>query len=243
MTAKNPFTPEMLAENAAKELTKQAGYRCRIFCCASTACMSAGAGEIVETFKRQIKAHRLQKEVQLVGTGCMGPCSKGPLVRVHAAGQEDTLYESITPDLAWQIVERYVIEDHPEPDEDSAEEGDTTHVSPFDLPHLRSSTRRQQKTELDEHELAQDIPFFSRQVKVVLANGGLIDPENINDYIAHGGYQALAKVLHKMSPEQVCDEILNSGLRGARRGRLPHRSQVEPHAPGERYHQIHRRQR
>src|SRR5688572_13200984 len=169
---------------AQKEQEKQQQFRCRLLCCGSTPCLSSGAASVQEIIQQAIKTHQLAKEVQVVPTGCMGPCSRGPLVRVQTQGQPDTLYEGVTPEVAEKIVAKHVLQNEPE------------------------------AQILSEHTLPLDIPFFTRQTKIVLSNSGFIVPERLEEYILHGGYQALVHVLREMTPEQVCDEITHSGLRG-----------------------------
>lgn len=169
---------------AEKETERQQQFRCRLLCCASTPCVSSGALFVQDTFQQAIKANQLTKEVQVVPTGCMGPCSQGPLVKVQTQGQPDVLYEGVTPEIAEKIVAKHVLQD-------GTEDG----VAP-------------------QHVLSEKIPFFTRQLKIVLANSGLIDPERFEDYVMRGGYYALAYALREMTPEQVCDEITRSGLRG-----------------------------
>lgn len=209
MPAKNGFNSEALQEMAVKEQEKQQQFKTRLFCCASTACLASGSAPVQDVFKQSIKVNKLGKEVQLVPTGCMGLCSHGPMVRVQSADHtDDILYQEVNPEIAQQILETYVLEEAP------AEETDTTEeVGALDIPHYRASTQKPQKG-LEKSVLSQDIPFFTRQTKVVLSNAGLIDPENLGDYVARGGYRALAKVLETMTPEQVCEEITRSGLRG-----------------------------
>jgi bidirectional [NiFe] hydrogenase diaphorase subunit len=118
----------------------------------------------------------------------MGLCSRGPLVRVKTKDEEDCFYQEVTPEVAHDIV----------------------------VKHVPSSSNGKPGTEIEltKHILPRDIPFFTQQVKVVLNEVGLIDPENLKDYLAHGGYAALAHALGNMTPEQICDEIEKSGLRG-----------------------------
>jgi bidirectional [NiFe] hydrogenase diaphorase subunit len=168
---------------AQKEQERQQQFRCRLLCCASTACLSSGSPSVQDIFAQAIKTNELTKEVQLVPTGCMGLCSRGPMVRIQAQNQPDVLYEHVTPETAQKIVSHYVVPG--EADEDAA-----------------------------SHILPQDMPFFTRQTRVVLSNAGNIDPERLEEYILHNGYKALVHVLREMTPEQVCDEITRSGLRG-----------------------------
>jgi bidirectional [NiFe] hydrogenase diaphorase subunit len=132
------------------------------------------------TLARVIEERKLDAEVQVVTTGCMGPCSRGPMVTVQVQGQAEVMYEAVTPALAEQIVATHVVQ------------GET----------------------IAEHALPANMPFLAKQRKVVLANSGQIDPERIEDYIAQGGYKALDHILHEMTPEEVCNTIVRSGLRG-----------------------------
>ncbi|MCK6628205.1 MAG: NAD(P)H-dependent oxidoreductase subunit E [Anaerolineae bacterium] len=169
---------------AQKEQERQQQFRCRLLCCASTACLSSGSPSVQEVFEQAVKANQLTKEVQLVSTGCMGLCSRGPMVRVQTPNEPEILYEHVDRQVAQKIVSKHIVH---EPE-----------VTPDVTPHV----------------LSQDIPFFTRQTRVVLSNSGNIDPERLEEYIMHGGYKALVHVLREMSPEQVCDEITRSGLRG-----------------------------
>ncbi|MCK5313603.1 MAG: hypothetical protein KAJ53_00705, partial [Anaerolineales bacterium] len=143
----------------------------------------------------------------------MGLCSQGPLVRVEEKEQDPILYGDLTPDLAQQVIARHVPISEMVEEIDSYEQDED--VSPHDiLPNRASLRRARTKTDLDKHIVPLDLPFFTKQVKVVLSQTGHINPDKLEDYLAHGGYQALAHVLEKMTPEQVCDEIQESGLRG-----------------------------
>ena len=200
---------------AQKERARQEQYRRRIFCCTSTACLSAGAGQTHAALEQAIATCRCDEhEVELVKTGCMGLCSRGPMVRVEQKGDSAVLYGDVTAEIAQQIVARYVPLQGADDQDDDAEATDGT-ASPYDFLHLRRGLRQAgRKKDLERHLIPLDSPFFTKQVKVVLSETGHIDPESLEDYLAHGGYQALAKVLAEMSPERVCEEMLQSGLRG-----------------------------
>lgn len=173
-----------LQQVAETERKSQSAFRCRILCCASTACLSSGSASVKDTLTDAVKANNLQKEVDIVPTGCKGLCSLGPVVRIQKPGQDDVVYERVTPEVATQIFEAHVKE-HGEHEET-----------------------------LDQQVLDTDLPFFKKQTKVVLANSGLVNPEKLEDYVSHGGYQTLWNVLHGKSPEEVCQELIRSGLRG-----------------------------
>lgn len=204
----------LLNDLAQTERERQAQYHRRIFCCTSTACLSAGAGLTHQSLEQAVTACQCDEhEVEVVKTGCMGLCSRGPLVRVETQDEDPVLYGDVDADFTRHIVARHI----PIPDVDAdfdPEDGDDD-VGPHDFMHFRASLRQSgQPSVLDRHIIPLDAPFFNKQVKVVLSNTGYIDPEKLEDYLAHGGYQALAHVLDTMSPEDVCEHILQSGLRG-----------------------------
>jgi bidirectional [NiFe] hydrogenase diaphorase subunit len=203
-----------LKDIGQKELARQKKYQRRIFCCTSTACLSAGAGQVHTTLDQAVAACKCDEyEAEVVKTGCMGLCSDGPLVRVEEQEKDPILYGNINPDLAQYIVSRHVPLGELEEDTDSEEQDQS--VTPHDILHYRASLRRARtKKDLDNNIISLDLPFFTKQVKVVLNETGRINPDKLEDYLAHGGYKALAHVLDKMTPEEVCNEILESGLRG-----------------------------
>ena len=197
---------ERLQALGEEEKQRQAGYKRRIYCCTSTACLSTGSGETLQALEQAIAAAgAAEEEAEVVQTGCMALCSRGPLVRVAEQSADPVLYGLIDGELAHQIVRSHLPPEDPPPSE--------VEGSRPAEPHSRLSHRPGGR-ELQQHLVSLDSPFFTKQVKIVLNEVGQIDPERIEDYLAHGGYQALAKVLAEMTPEEVCDEILASGLRG-----------------------------
>ena len=203
-----------LEEIGHKERARQGKYKRRIFCCTSTACHSAGAGQVHTTLDQAVAACMGDEhEAEVVKTGCMGLCSSGPLVRVDEKEKDPVLYGNISPDLALQIVSRHVPMGEIGGVTDSEEQDQSE--TPEEILHYRESmTRARTQTELDKNIISLDLPFFTKQVKVVLNETGRINPDKLEDYVAHGGYKALAHVLDKMTPEDICNEILQSGLRG-----------------------------
>ncbi|MCB0251077.1 MAG: NAD(P)H-dependent oxidoreductase subunit E, partial [Anaerolineae bacterium] len=154
---------------AQREQEKQGKYRCRLLCCASTPCLSSGGAAVQQALEDAIKEQDANAEVAVVSTGCMGPCSRGPVVTVQIQGENDVYYENVTPEAARQIVADHALNGQP----------------------------------VQEKLLPSDLPFFAKQTKVVLSNSGLIDPERLEDYVARGGYLALAYALREMTPEDV----------------------------------------
>lgn len=173
----NQLDLQTMAEN---EQEKQAAFHCRILCCASTPCLASGGATVQNAITDLVKERKLDADVQIVQTGCMGPCSRGPMVTLEIADEEPIIYERVTAEMAVDLVERHLAETET----------------------------------LPQHIMPSDLPFFARQTKIVLANSGQIDPERLEDAIAHGAYDALAHALHDMTPEEVCREIIESGIRG-----------------------------
>jgi NADH:ubiquinone oxidoreductase subunit F (NADH-binding)/(2Fe-2S) ferredoxin/NAD-dependent dihydropyrimidine dehydrogenase PreA subunit len=162
--------------------------RIELMVCAGTGCVSGGAFQIMEELKKEIKNRGLKDEVAVVATGCNGFCGQGPLMVVLP---ENIFYGWVTSESIPHLVEEHFLKGRP-------------------VKELMF-TPPEEKTPLP---LLSDIPFFKKQMLVVLRNKGIIDPEKINEYIARDGYIALEKVLTSMSPESVVKEISNSGLRG-----------------------------
>ncbi len=183
------FDIHEIAKSKLQELDR---YACTIYCCHSTGCKSSGSDDILNLMKSAIAEHGLNGKVRIVATGCMGLCAQGPLIRVELKGQKDILYKRLEP-----LVARIIITEHIIPAL-RLEEGQT-----FELPEF-----------LNKYVLSLDLPFFTKQEKVVLKQAGRLDPEDIQEYIAHGGYLALEKVLKTMTPAEVAAEIKKSGLRG-----------------------------
>ena len=181
--------PEELEVRAAAEVAKQQAFDVRLFTCSSRGCQSSEALGVIAGLKAELKAKQLDAKVQVNGSGCMGLCSKGPLLRMCSKTQKDILFSEIKPEMAATIVEQAVV------------------------PVLTGSKIEKPGGDLEEHTLDLNDPFFTMQEFVVLENNGKIDPEKLDDYIARDGYKALRKALG-MSAEDICKEMLASGLRG-----------------------------
>ncbi len=179
------FDIHEIAKNKLAEIEK---FVCNIYCCHSTGCKSSGSDDILDLIKSIVTEHKLEEKIRIVATGCMGLCAQGPLIRVEIKGQQDRLFKRIDLNAAKLIMEKYVI---PALDKEVAI-----------------------VKELEPFVLSLDLPFFKKQEKVVLKNAGHMDPEDISEYMARGGYLALEKALKTMTPAQVVDEIKRSGLRG-----------------------------
>lgn len=163
-------------------------YRSHVLVCGGTGCHSNHSADIIKEFHAQIEAQGLEKDVQVVQTGCFGLCAVGPVVIVYPEGafyakvKQEDVQEIVSEHLAkGRIVERLL----------HKEEEETEAVMAL-----------------------SETNFYKRQTRVALRNCGVINPENIDEYIAYDGYQALIKVLTEMTPQEVIDVISKSGLRG-----------------------------
>lgn len=160
----------------------------RVLVCAGAGCVSSGCKAVARAFREALKEAGLDQDVEVVETGCIGACDLGPAVVVARDG---TFYQHVTPWDVPDIVESHLRAGRP----------------------VERLFHRSPATGVPEAKL-EDIQFFRGQTKVLLRNCGLIDPLKIDDYIARRGYEALAKVLTSMTPEQVIQEVKDSGLRG-----------------------------
>ena len=162
------------------------GNEKHILVCGGTGCTSSHSGKIIEKLNEQIKEKNIEN-VRVVRTGCFGLCARGPIMVIRP---EDTFYAMATEDDVEEIIDKHII-----------------------------------KGEIVERLLCKDVDgtvvkkldelnFYKKQHRIVLKNCGLIDPENIDEYLAFDGYKALEKVLTKMTPDEVIKEVSDSGLRG-----------------------------
>ncbi len=159
-----------------------------ILICNGAACISSGEERIKEKLINKLSEKNLTEEVDIIETGCMGPCQFGPLMIVYPEG---SFYIKLNEDKIARIVEEHLLKGRP--------------VKEFTWATPESRRIGEEKKQL---------PFFEKQFKIVLSNCGRIDPDSIEEYIGTGGYEALGKVINEMTPEQVIDEIYKSGLRG-----------------------------
>ena len=162
--------------------------RSHILVCTGTGCSSSNSPKIIEAFERELKAQGMEQESRVVKTGCFGLCAMGPVVLVYPEG---AFYTHVTPDDAAEIVSEHIVKGrivqrllH--------KEGDAA----------------EKVTSLSETK------FYKNQFRIALRNCGVINPENIDEYIGTGGYEALGRALTQQTPQQVIDAILASGLRG-----------------------------
>jgi len=170
-------------------------YERHVLVCGGTGCTSSGSPKIIAKLKEELAANGLSDKVQIVKTGCFGLCERGPIMIVYP---EDSFYSRVNVDEIPRIVKEHLVDGNP--------------VKEF----LYEET-----VVGDEIKALDDTAFYKKQHRVALRNCGVIDPENINEYIGRDGYRALGKVLTEMKPEDVIQTVLDSGLRGRGGGGFP----------------------
>ncbi|WP_286977043.1 NADH-quinone oxidoreductase subunit NuoF [Acetomicrobium sp. UBA5826] len=163
-------------------------YRAHVLVCRGTGCTASGAPSVMKAFKDELVKKGLDREVMLVETGCHGMCEMGPVVVVYPEG---AFYCRVMPEDVPEIVEEHLYK------------GRIVQRLLYTVPQ-----------DMEKVPYYKDIPFYSKQHRIVLSNCGYIDPEKIEEYIARDGYIALGKALLEMTPEEVLDQVKKSGLRG-----------------------------
>ena len=164
-------------------------YRSHVMVCGGTGCTSSNSDKIAQAFETEIQATGLQDEVKVIRTGCFGLCALGPIVVIYPEG---SFYSMVKEENVKEIVDEHLLKGRP-----------VTRL-------LYDETVAEDNTIKSLDETA----FYKKQLRIALRNCGVINPENIDEYIAFDGYAALGKVLTEMTPEQVIQTVLDSGLRG-----------------------------
>ena len=163
-------------------------YRTHVLVCGGTGCTSGGCEKVIEALNAEIEKAGLNEEVCVVKTGCHGLCALGPVMIIYP---DDILYAMVKPEDAHEIVEEHLLKGRP-----------VTRLIYDD------------SVTVDGVKSLNDTNFYRKQTRVALRNCGVINPEKIDEYIAREGYMALGKVLTEMTPDEVIQTILDSGLRG-----------------------------
>ena len=163
-------------------------YRSNVLVCGGTGCTSSNSLKIVEVLKEELQKHGLEKEVNVITTGCFGLCALGPIMVVYPEG---SFYSMVKVEDIPEIVEEHLLKGR-----------------------IVTRLLYQETVQEDTIKSLNKTAFYAKQKRVALRNCGVIDPEKIDDYIAMDGYAALGKVLPEMTPADVIQTMLDSGLRG-----------------------------
>ena len=170
--------------------------RAHVLVCGGTGCTSSGSEKLINKFESSLAEKGLTDEIKVIKTGCFGLCALGPIVIVYPEG---AFYSMVSEDDVEEIVEEHLLKG-------------------------RIVKRLLYKeTVVDENNIKSlnEVDFYKKQQRIALVNCGVINPEEIDEYIAFGGYTALGKVLTEMQPQDVIDVIKESGLRGRGGGGFP----------------------
>jgi NADH:ubiquinone oxidoreductase subunit F (NADH-binding)/(2Fe-2S) ferredoxin len=189
---KSPLELEQLRRSIQNKKKKEKTF---ISICAGTGCRASGAESVINAFKEEIKFLGLQNKVGVKVTGCHGFCEKGPIIVIHP---REIFYHNVEKEDVMEIVSETIIGGKI-----------IDRLLYVDLTTGKKITKE------------SDVPFYNKQKRIILGNNGKIDPTDIEDYIALGGYSVLSKVLFKMKPEQIIEEVKKSGLRGRGGGGFP----------------------
>ncbi len=170
-------------------------FRSHVLVCGGTGCTSSGSARIITAFEKELVTAGLEKEIKVIKTGCFGLCALGPIVVVYPEG---AFYSQVKPEDVPEIVEEHLLKGR-----------------------IVKRLLYSETVQEDTVKSLGETQFYKKQMRVALKNCGVIDPENINEYIAYDGYMALGKALTEMTPEQVVQCVLDSGLRGRGGGGFP----------------------
>ena len=165
--------------------------RSHVLICGGTGCLSSNSEQLKDRLESKLTELGIRDEVQVIMTGCFGLCAEGPIVVIYPEG---SMYAKVSPKDIEEIAEEHLYKGRI-------------------VEKLLISNDMDGGVDEEGNQL-EDTEFFSRQTRVALRNCGRINPENIDEYIAYDGYQALGKVLTEMTPEGVIQLIKDSGLRG-----------------------------
>lgn len=169
--------------------------RTNIMVCGSTGCMASESEKVIKNLELIIKARGYGEEVQVIKTGCFGFCEQGPIVKIEP---DNVFYVRVEPKDAKDIIDEHIIK------------GRRVERLLYQEPKVKKKINKQ-----------EDMPFYKKQLRIALRNCGLINPEDIYEYIALGGYEALGKSIIEMTRDQVIEEVKKSGLRGRGGGGFP----------------------
>ena len=170
-------------------------YRSHVLVCGGTGCTSSHSAEIIEKLEQELKAKGLENEVKVIKTGCFGLCALGPVMIVYPEG---CFYSEVKVEDVPEIVEEHLLKGR-----------------------MVKRLLYEETVHQEDIKPLKETNFYKKQHRVALRNCGVIDPENIEEYIAMDGYQALAKCLTELTPDEVIQIVKDSGLRGRGGGGFP----------------------
>ena len=188
-------TPQDLERFRDEILSKRDLNRPCVTVCGGTGCHASGCHQVIEAFKKVLQDHSRGNGIDVRVTGCHGFCERGPLVILHP---QKILYQRVKPEDALKIFQETILE------------GKIIDSLLYEHPTTGEKIIRE-----------EDVPFYKKQMRIIFGNNGSIDPTRIEDYLAVGGYRALAKALSSMHPDEIIKEVKKANLRGRGGGGFP----------------------
>lgn len=183
-----------LQEKARADITDREDNKTTIILGMGTCGIAAGANEVAAEVRSELKKHKIKAEV--VSVGCIGMCHNEPLIDIQQPGLPRVTYKNVKPKMVGKIIEKHLVQ------------GD------YNKRWIYGQLPSGNGKSIEGLQAYDELPFYKKQVRIALRNCGIIDPENIEEYLASGGYSGLSGVLFEMSQEDVIEEIKDSGLRG-----------------------------
>jgi NADH-quinone oxidoreductase subunit F len=188
-------SPQELEQYQNKILGKKDPHQPCVTVCGGTGCHASGCHQVIDAFRRVLQNHSKGNGINIRVTGCHGFCERGPLVVIHP---QKILYQRVKPEDAQMIFEETILN------------GKVIESLLYDHPTTG---------ERIVHE--EEVPFYQKQMRIIFGNNGSIDPTQIDDYLAVGGYRALSKALFSMAPDEIIREVKKANLRGRGGGGFP----------------------
>jgi len=180
-------------EQSKLQLADREDSKLTIFLGMGTCGIAAGANDVADAVRSELEAHDLEAEI--VSVGCIGMCHNEPLLDIQQPGQPRITYKNVKPAMVKKIIEKHLL-------------GEYTKRSVYGQIPARDGTT------LEGIPTYEELPFYGKQVRIALKNCGIINPESLEEYLASGGYGGLEKALFQMTPDEVIEEVKDSGLRG-----------------------------
>ncbi len=191
---KNNAELDQLQKTALERLEERAKVKATIYIGMGTCGVAAGATDVAHALQAEIEAHNL--DVEVVNVGCIGMCVREPLVDIQLPGRPRVTYANVKPDMVPRIIDEHLVKQQ--------------FIKKWAFAQLTNGSG----VVVEGLNTYAEHPFYRDQIRIALRNCGMIDPENIDEYIAVDGYKGLSKVLSGMEPQDVIDEMKDSGLRG-----------------------------
>ncbi len=181
-------------EQAQAQLSDREDNKLTIILGMGTCGIAAGAKEVADAVRSELESHNLDAEI--VNVGCIGMCHNEPLLDIQQPGQPRITYKNVKPAMVGKIIEKHLVNGE------------------FSKRWIYGQLPARDGTTIEGIPTYAELPFYGKQVRIALKNCGIIDPESLEEYLASGGYGGLEKALFQMSPDEVIEEMKDSGLRG-----------------------------